>query len=70
MRFVVELDVLDCAVGSSDNTFVVLVIHLSGDDRVFSLDPRDHVSVIGWHDLGAFVSVADDAALGSGNDNL
>ena len=69
VRLVVELDVLDTTFGCADDSLIVHVIHLSGDDGVTGHDSCDHVRVRG-HDLGAFVGVAHNTSLCAGNDDL
>jgi len=70
VRIVIKLNVLDRTFLSANNTLVVLVVHLSGRDGVFSFYSRDHVSIVWWHDLRVLVSVSYHVSLGARNYHL
>ena len=70
MRVVVKLDVLDRAFRCANNSLIVLVVHLGGRYRVIGFDPRDHVPIVRWHDLGMLVCIPNHVSKGTRDDHL
>ena len=62
---VIELDVLDTAIRCSDDSLIILIVHLSRNDWVFSLDLRDLFIFVRarGQNLRSLVCIPDDAAL-------
>ena len=70
MSLVIELNVFDASIGSADDTLIILVIHLGGNDRGVCLDTSYHIPVIWRQDLSVLVSISDHGALCSRNNHL
>ena len=70
MCLIVELNVLDTSIRSSNDSLIVLVIHLGSCNGIFCLNASDHVWVIRGHHLGMLVCIPDYTALSARDDYL
>lgn len=70
MVLIIELDVLDATIRGTQDTLVVLIVHLGGCDRLFCLDTSNHISVVRGHNLSVLVGVSNYCALATCDHNL
>lgn len=70
MCLIIELDVLNASIRSSNDALIILVVHLGRSNGILSLDACDHVWVIRRHNLGMLVCISDYAALRTRDNNL